>query len=106
MFSLLVTMQAATNRDVWYEILRYFRINLANDGKEDLQFKRRTILSVALTHQNLVDVALDELWRSMTSLEPIVRVLNAVGESIPLLNFDQSLGFWVSARGLIFNLGP
>lgn len=92
--SYLTTMQSIPNRDVWSEILRQFEIDLTGDRKEDIQLKRRTILSIALSHPNLVDVAVNELWRSMTSLEPIKHVLNAGEELIPVLQYNQ--GFWVS----------
>lgn len=94
-------MQSKTNRDIWFEVLRYIEIDLSADSREETQLKRRTILSVALTHPDLVDVALDELWRSMESLEPIVRVLNAPSTGlIDVLVYDHYLSFWVSYSNL------
>ncbi len=91
-------MQSTTNRDVWSEILQYFKVDLADDSREDIRLNRSVILSVALIHPDLVDVALDELWRAMVSLEPIVHVLNAsLVESPKTLEYDQLLEFWVSA---------
>jgi len=94
-------MQSTTNRDIWFEVLRYFEINLAYDSREDIRLKRRAILSLALAHPDLVDVALDELWRSMVSLEPIVRVLNAsLTESTDGLVYNQFFVFWVRDTSL------
>lgn len=92
----MATTQLTTNRDIWFEILQYFRINLVGDDKEDIQLKRRTLLVIALTHSDLGDVALDELWRSMVSLEPIVHVFNVADDLTPVLKYNKSVEFWVS----------
>ncbi|KAF9440087.1 hypothetical protein P691DRAFT_170107 [Macrolepiota fuliginosa MF-IS2] len=74
-------MSSATNRDIWFEILQYFRVSFEGGTAGDTQLKRQVIFSVALTCSALTEVALDELWMSMTTLEPVVRVFNASPDS-------------------------
>ncbi|KAJ3567231.1 hypothetical protein NP233_g6500 [Leucocoprinus birnbaumii] len=64
------------NRDVWIEIMRYFQISLTRDKADNIKIRRRTLLSLALTSPGLTSIALDELWRSMSSLTPVVQILN------------------------------
>lgn len=82
--------QPAANLDVWTEILRYFRISFHSDTVDDVKCKRNTMLSVGLTCSQLVDVGLDELWRSMTTLEPAARVFNGA------FRFQDEENYWVS----------
>lgn len=68
------------------------------DTREEIGVKRRTIFCIALTCSGLVEIALDELWRSMASLEPIVRVFNASSTS-PISGFVyQNQEYWVRKK--------
>ncbi|KAF9447990.1 hypothetical protein P691DRAFT_760293 [Macrolepiota fuliginosa MF-IS2] len=87
-------MSTAANRDVWSEILRYLRISLADDKQVDLLIKKRTILAIAFTCSNIAEVALDELWRSMVSLEPIVGVFNASSPSSTGILECRNQDYW------------
>ncbi|KAJ3562819.1 hypothetical protein NP233_g9338 [Leucocoprinus birnbaumii] len=64
-------MQANANNDVWLQILKYLRISLSNDSSQDIRIKRHTHLSIALACKDLKDIALDTLWESMTTLQPV-----------------------------------
>lgn len=92
-------MQSPTNCDIWFQVLQYVKLDPIDDSWTDLRTSRRTILSVALVHPDLVDVALNELWRSMVSLEPIVRVINT-SLMVPknVLEYNEDVGLWVSAN--------
>ncbi|KAJ3565695.1 hypothetical protein NP233_g7469 [Leucocoprinus birnbaumii] len=68
------------NQDVWLEILRYFRISLTEDKEDEIRAKRATLFSAALSCSAMADPALDELWRSMTSLEAVLGVINEVAD--------------------------
>ncbi|KXN87632.1 hypothetical protein AN958_08336 [Leucoagaricus sp. SymC.cos] len=88
--------QSNTNQDVWREILLYFRISLANDCQDDVKSKRSVLLSIALTCSELVEIALDELWRSMVTLEPVLGVFGDQ-PSIVLRSF-LGMAYWVLDR--------
>lgn len=90
-------MTTIINRDVWSEILRYFTISFTGDTQDDIRLKRRVMLSVALTCSELVDVALDELWKSMDTLQPIVGVFDTSSDSWrPGLLYQNMDEYWVS----------
>ncbi|KAF5350689.1 hypothetical protein D9756_008501 [Leucocoprinus leucothites] len=69
-------MQSIHHKDVWMEIMYHFKLFLSEDKPSDIKVKKHTLLSLALTNRNLTDIALNELWRSMSSLMPIVCILN------------------------------
>jgi hypothetical protein len=70
-------MHIAANRDVWGHIVKYFRVSLSDDSVEDIRINRRTLRSIALVSSQLTFVAVNELWRSMGTLEPIIYTFNA-----------------------------
>lgn len=93
-------MQLTRNRAIWIEIMQYSRISFTDDSPGDVRLKRRIMLSVALTCLELVEIGLNELWRTMTTLEPITQVINALcSSSTPALRY-QDQGYWVSATSL------
>jgi len=57
--------------EIWMKIISLLRILLSEEKSSDIQDKRDTLLSLALTHSVLTEIALDELWRSMESLQPV-----------------------------------
>jgi hypothetical protein len=74
-------MHIVDNRDVCAEVICYFSISLTNDAPDDIRTKRHVLLSLALATQKLTDIALDELWKSMITLEPIVQIFNSSSTS-------------------------
>ncbi|KXN88596.1 hypothetical protein AN958_06940, partial [Leucoagaricus sp. SymC.cos] len=70
-----------SNEDVWREIVSYLTISLTDDHPHEIKTKRRVLLSLALTARDLANITQDELWKSMTTLIPIVQVLNHFSES-------------------------
>ncbi|XP_006461543.1 hypothetical protein AGABI2DRAFT_178655 [Agaricus bisporus var. bisporus H97] len=94
-------MPLSTNKDTWTEILKYFRVSLSCDNADDIKEKRRIILSIALVCPELVDIALDELWRSLTTLEPIISVFNAPLSENLLEYKGQHGGCWIVVPGKI-----
>ncbi|KAF7771689.1 hypothetical protein Agabi119p4_6000 [Agaricus bisporus var. burnettii] len=44
-------MPLSTNKDIWTEILEYFRVSLSRDNADEIKEKRRIILSIALCVQ-------------------------------------------------------
>ncbi|KXN91177.1 hypothetical protein AN958_02744 [Leucoagaricus sp. SymC.cos] len=95
-------MSIPINKDVWIEIMRYFSISLADDQPDEIKAKRRVLLSLALTASDLVSIALDELWKSMTTLEPIVQIMNytptPVGNSGSETPLTFTNSYWVSTH--------
>lgn len=93
-------MAHIANRDIWSEVLRYFQVSFVDESVEDIRLKRHAMFSAALTCKDLTETALDELWRSMTTLEPLSRVLNASSTSSTTIfhyqGQDQDQGYWVS----------
>jgi hypothetical protein len=92
-------MQFPGNEDIWWEILQYHRISHSDETSEEAEHRsiqQRTLLSVAMTCSGLVDVALDELWRSMTTLEPAVRICDHDGSSRKSLEYNAKKAVWVS----------
>jgi hypothetical protein len=96
----MISLDSLGNLDVWSEVLKYLEISLDHDSDSEIKDKRRALLRVALLSPSLTTPALDALWRSMTSLEPIVHVINATSDSPNNVNLqfqsDNSGGYWVS----------
>ncbi|EKM81448.1 hypothetical protein AGABI1DRAFT_125834 [Agaricus bisporus var. burnettii JB137-S8] len=84
-------MPLSTDKDTWTEILKY----LSCDNADEIKEKRHIILSIALVCPELVDIALDELWRSLTMLEPIISVFNAPFSQYLLEYQGQYGGSWI-----------
>lgn len=85
------------NTDIWHEILKYFEISFASDSVAEIQMKRKATIKVALLSPGLTGPALDTLWRSMDTLEPIVRVLNAVASpNNKYITYPIDFDCWVS----------
>lgn len=81
------------NLDIWEEILQYFEV-WADEGPADVKHKRLGALGIALLSPFLSGVALKILWKNMSSLEPLVYVINAFSPQ-PCLYFDSpSLGMY------------
>jgi len=78
--------------EVWEKITRHFRVFLSQDANDAVRAKKRTLLALALTHPKLTDIALNEHWRSVLTLKPVVNVVN---NSSRILQKDQS-DCWVS----------
>jgi len=57
--------------EIWIRIIHLLRISLSEDISSDIREKRSTLRNLALTHPWLTDIALDELWRSMETLQPV-----------------------------------
>ncbi|KAJ3556297.1 hypothetical protein NP233_g12014 [Leucocoprinus birnbaumii] len=85
--SISLPARLTINQDVWLEVLRYFRISLAEDSTGEIRGKRATLLSAALSCPAIAEPALDELWRSMTSLEAVLGVFGdaSYGKSVGLV---------------------
>ncbi|KAF5350667.1 hypothetical protein D9756_008521 [Leucocoprinus leucothites] len=86
------------NLDVWTEILSHLHIYLPLDQKEVIGEKRRALLCVALLSPTLTGLALEHLWRSMASLEPVRLVINsscAGGQEQLRFLQDNQGGYWV-----------
>lgn len=83
--------------DIWYQVLQYFE---HEEGDLDAPGKRTVLLSAAVASRTLSDLALATLWKNMSSLLPIINVINSFGifQEIPLLNWvsrDGDSGYWV-----------
>lgn len=97
------SIDALGNLDIWTEILQYFHISLTHDSDAEIKEKRGALLRIALLSPSLTTPALDVLWQSMTSLEPVVQIINAKS-TFPLGNFlffqegrrSPQAGNWVS----------
>ncbi|KAF5350666.1 hypothetical protein D9756_008522 [Leucocoprinus leucothites] len=92
------------NLDVWSEVLKYLEISFEFDSESEVKDKRRALLRVALLSPSLTTSALDVLWQSMTSIEPITCVINAkastVDENIIKFLPENSGGYWWLKRAL------
>jgi hypothetical protein len=83
--------------DIWVEIFKYFEIEacaLSDDKDKENRVKRQTLASVASTCSKLRQPALDELWRCLNTLKPIVEALNSISPSGGILKYHLEL--WVS----------
>ena len=88
-------MQAPS--EVWERIIGHFRIYLSKDENDTVRAKKRTLVALALTHPKLTDTALDEHWKSMLSLKPIVNVVSyKYNDGSYDLKVDDKTHFWVS----------
>lgn len=85
------------NLDIWNEILGYFEVSLgpARDNKRVAREKRKASLAITLLSPWLTELALDVLWKDMTTLVPIVSVANSGGEFIDY-RVSDGRGCWVS----------
>lgn len=63
--------------DIWREILDYYHYDVEDDTEERVREVRQDILNVALVSRSLTDMALNALWKVMTTLEPVVHVINS-----------------------------
>ncbi|KAF5350536.1 hypothetical protein D9756_008510 [Leucocoprinus leucothites] len=98
-------MHPATHPDIWSDILQYFRLSLAEPLKfsqesvaADRSLSKQTLFSVALTCSSLFNPALDELWRSLTTLEYVTRIYDIPaepGSSGSAFKYEEG-GYWIS----------
>lgn len=78
--------------DIWHQVVQHF---------EDCNYTgehRAALLNMARTSRELSDLALAMLWRSMTSLQPVVTVINSFADTEEeplLLRTKKSAGYWV-----------
>ncbi|XP_006455058.1 hypothetical protein AGABI2DRAFT_121007 [Agaricus bisporus var. bisporus H97] len=68
--------------DIWNEILGYFEVSLEKDGEKVVKEKRKAMLAIALLSPRLTELALDALWKNMTTLVPIVNIANTDGKCL------------------------
>lgn len=85
------------NLDVWTDVVPYLGVSVTNDSQEEITAKRCALLRVALLSRTLTSLALDGLWQSMTSLEPVCKAINSCCTSDETLTFQQDNfgGYWV-----------
>jgi len=90
-------MQAAP-LDIWMNIIHCFQISLSQDKSADIRDKRSALRNLALTHPWLTDIALDELWRSMETLQPVAFLVIDRFEEFPsgFLDCRDEPENWVS----------
>lgn len=92
--------------NIWVEILKHIEPNLEFDSETETQEKRKVALRVALLCVGLTELGLDTLWKSMTTLEPIVLTLNSFASpwNLNKLMTYQAVapepGCWVGAIGI------
>ncbi|KAJ3552005.1 hypothetical protein NP233_g12973 [Leucocoprinus birnbaumii] len=82
---------ATLSMELRHEILSYFLLDLEPLGLEsagDILEKRTTALSLALVSRSLSDIALDTLWKEMSTLQPVVSVIEA-SALIPVFRFQH-----------------
>jgi len=79
-------------------IIHLLRISLSYDRSTDIRDKRSTLRNLALTHPWLTGIALDELWRSMETLQPVGFLVIDRFEEFPsgFLNCKDEPENWVS----------
>lgn len=84
--------------DIWMNIIHFFRISLTQDKSADIRDKRSALRALALTHPWLTDIALDELWRSMETLQPVGFLVIDRFEEFPsgFFDFRDEPESWVS----------
>lgn len=90
------------NCDIWCEVLKLLRheqldASSSHHSYYKVRACRKAILSIALTSINLVDIALSALWWDVSTLEPIVRVINAFATDGLFVSRQvvSSKGVWV-----------
>lgn len=84
--------------DIWNEILKYFEVSLDNDEEHAVKEKRKTTLVLALLSSKLTELSLNTLWRNMSTLEPIVAVINSrLDDEETFLDYSVTDGrsYWV-----------
>ncbi|KAJ3567230.1 hypothetical protein NP233_g6501 [Leucocoprinus birnbaumii] len=84
------------NCDVWHEILAHLAAHRLVANYSEHRRTRQTLLNAALTSSSLSNIALSVLWRSLSSLEPIIDVINA-SSPVRLLYYNTYgiRGIWV-----------
>lgn len=96
------SLGALGNLDIWTEVLQYFYISLHLDSESEIKDKRRALLRIALLSPSLTTPALDILWRDMSSLEPITRVIDSKATSpddqFLIYQDDGHGGYWVNLQ--------
>jgi hypothetical protein len=95
----MISLDSLGNLDIWSEVLKYLEISLDHDSESEIKDKRRALFRVALLSPSLTTPALDTLWRSMTSLEPITRVINSKAPPPGNLHLESDSAnqrYWVS----------
>ncbi|KAJ3563258.1 hypothetical protein NP233_g9054 [Leucocoprinus birnbaumii] len=93
-------MSLALHPDIWAEILKYFRITLVDtfrsnkhSAAEERARNRRVLLSVALTCSSLLDLAIAELWRTLSTLEHLIRVYS-LPQEVSAPEYWEDGGYW------------
>lgn len=61
------------SHDIWFQVIQYFEHDEEGFNAE----KRNALFDLALTSRSLSDLALATLWRNMSSMKPIVDVINS-----------------------------
>ncbi|KAF7761911.1 hypothetical protein Agabi119p4_9903 [Agaricus bisporus var. burnettii] len=89
----MTSMDSIGNLDIWTEIMGYFRISTTHDSDSEVKQKQKALLQIALLSPSLTAPALDLLWQTMTSLEPVTKVLNSEADVVKelTLSFKQML---------------
>ncbi|KAF5350718.1 hypothetical protein D9756_008601 [Leucocoprinus leucothites] len=97
------SLETGGNLDIWLEILKYLVPDPQIDSKDEEGLKRRTVLSIALSCTLLEDVSLSVLWRHMTTLEPVVHVINSDTSDATekFLTYQADSSFWVPRRPIL-----
>lgn len=85
-----------TSLDEWDEILSYLEVSLEDDDEKVVKEKRKAISAIALLSPKLTELALNALWKNMTTLVPIVEVVNSDGEFLDYYRVLNGRGCWVS----------
>ncbi len=99
-FTPLMFPAVRLNHDIWHQIIQYFECG-TKDTDTDKTEKRTTLRHLAVTSRLLSGLALAILWKDMSSLHPIVDVINAIPtpeEENPVLIWmgkDNDCGYWV-----------
>ncbi|KAF5350664.1 hypothetical protein D9756_008524 [Leucocoprinus leucothites] len=94
----LMATTSLDNLDVWRVILKEFEVSLDYDTASVVKEKRRAALTVTLLSSKLTEIALDTLWKSMTTLTPVPGIMNAWegGKAAYLLPIGHT---WVGLLG-------
>ncbi|EKM78220.1 hypothetical protein AGABI1DRAFT_129346 [Agaricus bisporus var. burnettii JB137-S8] len=83
-----------TSLDEWDEILSYLEVSLEDDDEKVVKEKRKAISAIALLSPKLTELALNALWKNMTTLVPIVEVVNSDGEFFDYHRVLNGRGCW------------
>ncbi|KAF5350693.1 hypothetical protein D9756_008509 [Leucocoprinus leucothites] len=99
-------MHLSTDPDIWTRILQFFRISLVDylkpcqeSAAAERSLNKQTLLSVALTCSSLLNPALSELWRSLSTLEYATKVYDTPtdsesGSSGFAFKYEEEGGYW------------